>query len=334
MIVRGRSPVRICDIGGWTDTHFAEHGAVCNLAVTLYAHVLVRSLESSDSVMIRALDMHADVNIDNVKSVEYDGNLDLLKAAVKRMDIQGGCEAIIWSDAPPGSGVGSSASVGVGMIDALARFSGKRLPPHTVAKFAHELETDELGLECGVQDQYAAAFGGVCFMDISYPQVEISRLAVAPEFLWELEERIVLVYVGQSRLSDGVHRRVIQRYTEEEETTRRAMQDLRDAAYAMKDALLDSDMAGVVTAISANWDAQIRLHPDISSDEVAQAFDIATASGAAAGKANGAGGGGTVVFVAEPGRELELRQALGNVPGWSVLPCRISNEGVRSWVVE
>jgi len=339
MIVRSRSPVRICDIGGWTDTRFARHGAVLNIAVTLFSHCLVRDRPAEEgdedrSAVIRALDLDVGVDIADVEKIEYDGTLDLLKAAVKRMEMPGGFEAAIWADAPPGSGVGTSSAVSVALIAALGHFSDRRLAPHAVARLAHELETQELGLECGVQDQYAAAFGGVCFMEIDYPRVELSRLPVSPTFLCELEERLVLVYVGQSRLSDAVHRRVIERYESGAAETIAAMDTLRRAAHAMKDAMMRADMPLVADAINANWAAQKQLHPDISNEAIERVFEVATTAGAVAGKANGAGGGGTVIFLAAPGTELGVRQALQSVPECTVLPCQISNEGVRSWVVE
>jgi D-glycero-alpha-D-manno-heptose-7-phosphate kinase len=339
MIVRSRSPVRICDIGGWTDTRFAERGAVCNIAVTLFSHCLVRDRPAADteegrSAVIRALDLEVGVDIADVEKIEYDGTLDLLKAAVKRMEMPGGFEATIWADAPPGSGVGTSSAVSVALIAALGHFADRRLAPHAVARLAHELETKELSLECGVQDQYAAAFGGVCFMEIEYPRVELSRLPVSPTFLWELEERFVLVYVGHSRLSDAVHRRVIERYQSGAEETVSAMETLREAAHAMKDAMMRGDVARVAEAINANWAAQKQLHPDISNETIERVFEVALKAGAVAGKANGAGGGGTVTFLAAPGTELNVRQALQSVPDCTVLPCQISSGGVRSWVVE
>jgi D-glycero-alpha-D-manno-heptose-7-phosphate kinase len=340
MIVRSRGPVRICDIGGWTDTRFAQRGAVLNLAVSLFGHCLVEhragdgeSTGDERAAVLSALDLGVDVNIADVAKIEYGGALDLLKAAVKRLGMSGGFRASVWSDAPPGSGVGSSAAVGVALVAALGRFAGRKMPPHEIAKIAQALETQELGLECGVQDQYASAFGGVCFMEIEYPRVELSRLPVAPSFLWELEERLALIYVGESRLSDAVHRRVIQRYEAEAPEAVGAMETLRQAAHAMKDAMLAEDMAGVAEAINANWAAQKSLHPDITNETIEALFEVAYRHGAVAGKANGAGGGGTITFLAQPGREMKLRRALSENPGCAVLPCQICQEGVRSWVV-
>jgi D-glycero-alpha-D-manno-heptose-7-phosphate kinase len=127
---------------------------------------------------------------------------------------------------------------------------------------------------------------------------------------------------------------VIQCYESGAPDTVGAIDLLRQAAYAAKDAMLRADGAGLAEAIDGNWAAQKQLHPDISNEAIERVFGVAMEAGALAGKANGAGGGGTVTFLAAPGAELRLRQALREVPDCTVLPCQICNEGVRSWVVQ
>jgi len=350
MMVRSRAPVRICDIGGWTDTHFAKRGAVLNIAVDLYAHCLLRQREQPrqkhtvygyrtyedmghNGVTLRALDLGTELEISDVQQIEYDGNLDLLKAAVKRVGAANGLDVTVWADAPPGCGVGTSAAVAVALIDALSLFTGGHMVPHEIAALAQQLESEELGLECGVQDQFAAAYGGICFMEIEYPEVSLSQLDVGDETLRELEERLVLVYVGQSRLSDAVHRRVIEGYRSGERQVAQALDMLRQTPYEMKDALLSGSLADVADAMNRNWEAQKLLHPSIANDVIERAFEVAISSGACGGKANGAGGGGSITFLAKPGREVELREALIHEANCEILPARISPEGTHSWLV-
>jgi D-glycero-alpha-D-manno-heptose-7-phosphate kinase len=281
--------------------------------------------------MIRALDLDEELEIDDVRRIEYDGNLDLLKAAVKRLGVEGGFEATVWADVPPGCGVGTSAAVAVAMIGGLSRFRRELLPPHEVAQTAQRLETEELGLECGVQDQLAAAYGGVCFMDVDYPDATVSRLDVEDNVLHEFEERLVLAYVGQSRLSDAVHRRVIEGLETGEETVTGALETLRALPHRMKDALLQGDFDAMADVINENWAAQKQLHPSITNDVVERAFDVAMSAGAVAGKANGAGGGGSITFLARPGEEVRLREALSDKADCDILPVRVSRTGVQSW---
>ncbi|MEA3400290.1 MAG: hypothetical protein U9R79_03510 [Armatimonadota bacterium] len=350
MMVRSRAPVRICDIGGWTDTHFAEQGAVLNISVALYAHCLLQQRDrprekhtlygyrtyssgNDNGATIRALDLDTELEIEDVRRLEYDGNLDLLKAAVKRLDVGVGFDATIWADVPPGCGVGTSAAVAVAMIEGLGRFRRELLSPHEVARMAQQLETEELGLECGVQDQFAAAYGGVCFIEIDYPNATVTRLDLPDHILHELEERLVLAYVGQSRLSDAVHRRVIEGYRTGDASVREALETLRELPYQMKDALLAGDFAAVADVMNANWEAQKQLHPSITNDTIENAFEVARDAGAAGGKVNGAGGGGSITFLAEPGREVVVREALAEQAGCEMLPVSVSRAGAESWVV-
>jgi D-glycero-alpha-D-manno-heptose-7-phosphate kinase len=348
MLIRSRAPVRICDIGGWTDTHFAEQGAVLNIAIQLHAHCLLQpraaraskrtrygyatyAMQQDNGASIHAPDLQATLEVDDVRKLEYDGNMDLLKAAIKRLNVDAGFDVTVWSDVPPGCGVGTSAAVSVAMIEGLARFKREMMAPDGLARVAHDLETEELALECGVQDQIAAAYGGICFMEIEYPKATVLRLDVADDVLNELEERLVLAYIGQSRLSDAVHRRVIAQYESGDATVREALDTLRKTPYTMRDALLAGDFAAIADAMNTNWEAQKKLHPSITNERIEQALHVASAAGAAAAKINGAGGGGSITFLAEPGQEVRLRDALMTEAGCEILPVRVSRRGAVSW---
>ncbi|MFQ6097268.1 MAG: hypothetical protein ACE5O2_06020 [Armatimonadota bacterium] len=345
MIIRSKAPVRILDLGGWTDTRFAQHGAVLNFAVDLFAHTVITHAETANErhagdpslngrISIRALDFGTGVEIEEGREIEYDGTLDLLKAAVKRMGVTGQVEGLVWTDTPPGCGVGTSAAVSVCLIEALSRLNGTHLLQHQVAQLAQALETQELGLECGVQDQYAAAYGGISFMEIEYPRTHVSPVRVPDSTVNELNERLLLVYTGESRLSDQVHRRVIEHYEAGEPGTVAAMETLRETPIAAKNALRAGDFAALAEAINANWEAQKKLHPSITTDLIQKAFEVAFRAGAAAGKANGAGGGGSITFLCKPGREFAVRSALSRLPGIQILPCNITFSGAKSWEAE
>jgi D-glycero-alpha-D-manno-heptose-7-phosphate kinase len=336
MLVRATAPVRICDIGGWTDTAFAGHGAVVNFAVSLPVHVLVADADDGRAgeprVQIEAFDMGERVEV-AVRDIEYDGVLGLLKAAVKRMGVDRSLRITIWSDAPPGCGLGASSTVGVAILAALGRAMGAPLPRHALAETAHSLEVDDLHIQCGVQDQYAAAYGGIQFMEVEFPRVRTSPLDLAPGFVSELDERLLVVHTGESRLSGEVHLRVIEQYQAGEPGAREAMETLRRCAHAMKDALFAQDFTRVAEVMNANWEAQKRLHPAITTAKIEEAIAVARHHGAVGAKVNGAGGGGSLCLLCAPGTEFPARKALECVDGLSVLPCSISHEGVRSWVV-
>jgi len=330
-IIRSRAPVRVCDMGGWTDTWFCKRGAVLSLAVDLYTHVRLVGNDTGD-IHIFSEDLDQSTEIKDFRKIEYDGNLDLLKAAVKRTGLETGADIFVRADSPPGCGTGTSASVAVATLGALALFSGKHLLPYQVAELAHALETEELGMESGVQDQYAAAFGGIAFMEIDYPRVRFSQLRLNDAVLCELEERMILVYIGTRRSSD-MHLRVVEQSRRGDKQIHRAFDELTSAAREMVDALTTGDIDSAAALMNRNWGAQKQLHPEMTSAAVDELEKVAFENGAAGFKLNGAGGGGSAAILASPGREQELRTTLSN-GGYTLLPCKLNFKGLQAWEYE
>lgn len=337
MLVRATAPVRICDIGGWTDTGFARVGAVVNLAVDLTVHVLVSDGErvegAAPNVRIDAVGSGTQIGTEDACRAEHEGTLDLLRAAMARMYVQRDLQVTIWSDAPPGSGMGTSSATAVALLAALGKITGRDLPPRRLAELAHTLEVEDLGIECGVQDQYAAAFGGIHFMDVEYPRVRLSPLSLSRHFVDELDERLLVVHTGESRLSHNVHMQVMRELDRHPEVIQGALTELRCCAYRMREALLAEDLTALASVINANWKAQKRLWEGVTTRRIERVIATAQQAGAAAAKANGAGGGGTVTLLCRAGTELRVRQAVARVEGASVLPCHLCFDGVRAWEV-
>src|SRR5262249_13138253 len=175
--------------------------------------------EGNSGITLESLDTDERVHFHDARRVEYNGVLDLLKAAVARSGIElrrGGVYSTrrdvtlrVRSGAPPASGLGSSAALGVAAIGALASYNHRHPLPHEVARESQRLETQELKLECGVQDQFASAYGGVNFMEVEYPNARVFPLPLSPSVRCELEDRFVLVYTGKSHFSSGMHQKVI-----------------------------------------------------------------------------------------------------------------------------
>jgi len=214
------------------------------------------------------------------------------------------------SDAPPGSGLGTSAAMGVALIGALTRLVGRPLLGHEIAELASEIEREELGILGGKQDQYASALGAVQFMEFYGEGVRAAPLRLAPATEFALQKHLVLCYTEQSRLSGDIHQRVTDAFRKGEPGTTGAIANLKRIAREMKDALLLGDLDAFAALMSANWESQKRLHPSVTNGRIEELFAIAAKAGAAGGKACGAGGGGCLVFIAQPDREHILRQAL------------------------
>ncbi|MBT3294507.1 MAG: hypothetical protein HN919_05925 [Verrucomicrobia bacterium] len=163
-IITAVAPTRICDVGGWTDTHFARTGAVFNIAIYPYVEVQVHSLPATemDARLVIDAENYGDTYALDPSHIVYDRH-PLIEATIKVMEIPQdvGLRINIFAHAPPGASMGTSAAVSVALIGALDALTQKHLSRREMAALAHSIETKELGLECGVQDQLASVYGGI-----------------------------------------------------------------------------------------------------------------------------------------------------------------------------
>ena len=350
MIVRSRTPVRIDWAGGWTDVALftqEQRGAVVNAAISIFSYVTatrpqprrVRSREygyhhfrevADKSVKIYSADFDIYHAADEIKNLEYDGNIDLAIAAVKKSQIDYGVEIITRSNAPAGSGLGSSASMGVALVSTLSRLSGHTALPYELAELASSIERHELGILGGKQDQYASVLGGINFMEFSGEEVKASELQLSRDTVYELEKSLVLCYTGKSRLSSNIHQNVVDAYLSKDKETLDALKNLKQIAVAVKDALLTGDLLSFGKLLSDNWENQQRLHTSITNPQIDSLFDVALKNGAVGGKACGAGGGGCLVFFCSPDKEHLVRKKLEEA-GVTMIDFNFDFDGLQTW---
>jgi D-glycero-alpha-D-manno-heptose-7-phosphate kinase len=180
----------------------------------------------------------------------------------------------------------------------------------------------------------AAALGGISFLDVDYPRATVTPVALADETRWELERRLLLVYLGRTHDSSHVHQEVIARL-EADPASGGTLDVLRASAVAARDALLAGDLAAYGGAMRQATEGQARLHPALVSPEVRQLVDLATRHGAVGWKVNGAGGdGGSLSLLAGPSasERRALAAAVGAAGrGWQVVPTHLARQGLRVW---
>jgi len=244
----------------------------------------------------------------------------------------------IYSEAPAGCSTGTSAAVSVALLGALDWLTPGRRTPHEVAALAHRVETEKLGLQCGIQDQICSAYGGVCFIEMfKYPYAAVSQVKVPDSVWWELERRLVLVYLGRAHASSEVHGEVIARL-ERGGADRGALEPLRRAARGAKEALYAGDFGAFGRHMIDNTEAQAQLHPALVSKMAHDVIDLARSHGAVGGKVNGAGGeGGSLTVLCGPRseRKREFIQAVHELdPLLKVIPIYLSRTGLRRWESE
>jgi D-glycero-alpha-D-manno-heptose-7-phosphate kinase len=335
-LITAVAPIRVCDCGGWTDTWFAGHGQVFNIAVEPCVGVRVaaspaRGAPSQVEVLLSDTGERFTVS----RTEAPWGAHPLIEATIVHMHVPEDLRisVTVSSGVPPGAATGTSAALAVALVGALDRLSGGRMSPAEVAAAAHAVEVERLAQQSGIQDQLCAAYGGVNFIEMpEYPRARVSPVVLSDSARLQLEQRLVLVYMGRSHRSTDVHRRVIERLTREGQAAD-VLDRLRAAAAAARAAAAGGDVAALGRAMQANTEAQAALHSSLVSDDARQLIDVARASGAVGWKVNGAGGDGgslTLLAGASAGAPGALANAIdGAGRGWRVIPTRLSPLGVR-----
>jgi len=337
-IINAVAPIRICDNGGWTDTWFAEYGRIFNIAVYPYAEVQIE-LFPNDGQRER-ITIYAE-NFGERYALQPDtpgwDRHPLLEAAIERMGVpqEWAVQLTIFSEAPAGASTGTSAAVTVALIGALDCLTPGRLTPHEVAAVAQSVETDMLGQQCGIQDQLCSAYGGINYIEMfAYPHAAVSQLHIPNDIWWELERRLVLIYLGKSHSSSAVHEMVI-RELEDAGPENAKLNALRATAVPSRNALYAGDFAALGQAMMANTEAQRRLHPDLISPEAQRVMEIAQAHGALGWKVNGAGGdGGSLTLLCGPRssvRRAMIREIETDNDLFQNIPIYLSRYGLRVW---
>ena len=335
--VRTRAPVRVLDAGGWTDTWFARSGKVCHVAAGPGAEVFARrSLpgpgrcrrDRATTVQLRVPDFAEEYRF---STHAPPGRHPLLEATLCRWAPRGAhLEVKLTSDVPPGSSLGTSATVVVALLTALHALSGHTAEQPDLARAAHEIEAVDLQLQSGVQDQAAAAFGGANVVDIApYPRFTVRQLCI-PARTWDaLGRRVATVYLGARHDSSAMHETVIKRLAGDDEYAERLLAPLRVAAQDAATALVAGDIDAYGEAMINNTVGQRGLHPALVSEPAQDVIDLGCRYGAVGWKVNGAGGDGGTVTLIGPDDPGPLFGALQRLAGVTVLALRPSTEGAR-----
>ena len=339
------APVRVCDIGGWTDTWFAGHGHVCSIAVqpgvTVRAAAYPRAARRQ-AVVVDAVDYGERLVLGSASGLrgrpgpgkEVPARHRLLAAVIDEAGIPDdlAVELSVASGVPPGCATGTSASVAVALIGALDHLTGNRRTPAEIAGAAHRVEVERLGLQSGVQDQLAAAFGGINHIEVTdYPDARVHPIALAGEIRSELERRLLLVYLGRAHQSSTVHEQVVADLADEGPGSTR-LDVLRRCAERAVDALARGDWDALGRVMVDCTDGQAALHPSVVSDDARRVIAVAEANGALGWKVNGAGGeGGSLTLLCGAGADSRraLAGAIDATERASVIPIRLSAEGLQ-----
>lgn len=327
-----RAPMRVDFAGGPSDVppfSTEEGGAAANAAIRLYACAKAnKSLVSGYDITSHDLD--CSVHLDNLSGDMNQGKMRLLKTILQHEKPSTGTRIHTWSQAPLGSGLGSSASMTVAALAALRLIQGKPASPKELAETSIHIEQELLSIHGGFQDQYAAALGGFQYIESNGALTESENLPVSDEFIRRLETHSVICYSGRSRVSGDVQLEIARNYRAGHKKTVDALRRLRDLAEEARDALMNSNLDHLGELLLEDWYCRHQLHPAIVSDECKRIMELALSLGITGGKILGAGGGGCMYFIGSFEAIGSLRTKLRKT-GFDSLSFSFTRNGIGSW---
>lgn len=340
MLIRARAPLRLGLAGGGTDVApFCDlfGGAVLNATIDLYAYC---TIEPSQDGKIRfiAADVGDAVEYELAASVRHDGILALHSGVYNRIVTQfnGGKPLAVTvttsCDAPPGSGLGSSSTLVVAMVQAFGEFLSLPLGEYDIASLAYQIERCDLSLHGGRQDQYTAAFGGFNFMEFNgNDHVLVNPLRVKDWIVSELESSLILFYTGKSRDSAAIIAEQSHNVETHNQKAIDAMRRTKQDAISMKECLLRGDIRQLGTVMESAWQTKKEMAGGISNERIERFYRVSKDAGAYCGKVSGAGGGGFMMFLCDIKNKLRVVDALTATREGNVVGCHFTGRGVESW---
>jgi D-glycero-alpha-D-manno-heptose-7-phosphate kinase len=339
--IRSRAPLRLGFAGGGTDlSPFCDEygGAVLNCTIGKYAHCYV-SPRADDILEFRSCDLEIGETHRIGVIIPDHGDLRLHRGVYNRflrlgyLDKHQGLSITTVTDVPAGSGLGTSSALVVAVCEALREFSEAPLGLYEVAHLAFEIERHDLALAGGRQDQYAAAFGGVNFIEFfADDRVIVNPLRVHRNILFEFESSLIICFTGVSRESDRIIRDQTSNMISHDQPTHTALLELKESAHQMKRVLLAGDIRAVGEILNQSWISKKRTATTVSNPHIEGLFEVALHAGAYAGKISGAGGGGFMMLMAPPEDRAHVIRALNDAGGMAT-PVQFTSDGVQCWKV-
>lgn len=340
MIIRSKAPLRLGLAGGGSDVSpYSDQygGSILNATINLYAYCTIVE-QKNRAIEFNAPDVAQKIVYKSEKILPLDGTLDLHKGVYNRIVKEYDLPALsfsmtTYSDAPPGSGLGSSSTMVVAIVKAFTEWLNLPLGEYEIARLAYEIERFDLKLSGGKQDQYAATFGGFNFMEFKQcEQVIVNPLRIKQWIIDELESSMILYYTGASRSSAKIIDEQKKNTSAGNQEAIQAMHRIKQSSVEMKEAILKGDMSEFGEILGRAWEDKKKMAKSITNKHIDEIFDVAISAGATTGKISGAGGGGFIMFVVDPVKRINVVNALNRLTG-RVVDFGFSKGGCHSWKI-
>jgi len=340
MIYRSKAPLRIGLAGGGTDVSPYSDlygGAILNATISLYAYATIETT-GDNQIIIEAIDSGETLRFERMASLPLNGRLDLLKGVYNRIQKDFGLpeksfRLSTFVDAPAGSGLGTSSTLVVAIVGAFAEMLRLPMGEYDIAQYAFDIERKDLNLAGGRQDQYAATFGGVNFMEFyEKGKVVVNPLRIKQHYLFELENNLLLYYTATSRNSGKIIEQQAANVMNKESASIEAMHQLKQQAQMMKEALLKGKLNEIGEILDFGFQQKRKMAVGISNSLIEDIYETAKSAGATGGKISGAGGGGFMIFYCPGNNKYKVMKSLEKFGGVS-RNYQFVEHGLTTWTI-
>jgi len=309
-----RTPVRISFGGGGTDIpgFYEEHGgAVVSITINKYFYSFYNPRDDEKIQMISS-DFQSLLSVDDFYSLKFGEGFDIPSAVIKHFRLYHGFDLFTASEIPPGSGLGSSGAVTVNMVRLCSKLKNETMTQRQIAEDAFFIQRQILNLPIGKQDEYAAAYGGLNFLEFSEKEVSVNPIQIDPDTKKSLEKNLLLFFTKKTRQASTILQRQEDSIKGKDTSIIEAMIEVKNNAYHIKEALEVGDLKRFGSLLDQAWNSKKKMSPEISNDYLDRIYEIASQNGALGGKIAGAGGGGYFMFYCEEEKQENLKNAMAS----------------------
>ncbi len=341
MVYRSKAPLRLGLAGGGTDVspYCDEYGgAVLNVTIDMFAYCTIEPTDDGKIVFISP-DRNEFFECESKDFIEIDGILSLHKGIYNRIikDYNNGkplsFRMTTYSDAPAGSGLGSSSTMVVAIIKAYMEWLNLPLGEYDMAHLAYDIERIDLKLTGGKQDQYAATFGGVNLIEfLNGDRVIVNPLRIKNWIKNEIENSLVLYYTGTSRESATIIKDQIKNTESKNAKSLEGMHELKESAFEMKNAILRGDFDSFAECLRKGWESKKKMSSAITNPLIDEMYEFIMKNGGKAAKVSGAGGGGFMMIICDPKERYSLVNKLKETDG-EVMCVQFTDKGAQAWTL-
>lgn len=340
MLYRSKAPLRIGLAGGGSDVSpYSDRygGAILNATISLYAHANIQPL-SEPKIILESLEREERQEFPLYDELPVDGKLDLLKGVYNRirkdyMTVPKGFRLSTHVDVPAGSGLGTSSTLTVAILGAFIEWLRLPLGSYDIAQYAYLIERQDLKMAGGKQDQYAATFGGVNYMEFyENNKVIVNPLRIDKPYLHELENNLLLYFTQTTHDSSNIIKEQQRNVTNNQTDSVEAMHKIKAQAMEMKEALLTGKIHRIGEIFDEGFIYKKQMAQNISNELLDRVYEEAKQAGAIGGRISGAGGGGFMLFYCPDNKKFRVMKSLERLGG-RFYPYHFVKDGLFTWKI-